>query len=147
MQALRGKLGWVITGTIHGLQYHTDISVNFVTCDKNLHEQVENFWKVEGFGTKSILKAGTVGEADCIRRDLVLYREGMRAVEILERTTKYTADEHYETGLLCRRDDVQLPNNRREAEIRLQSLRREFHRGPSLEEKYRATMEDYIARG
>ena len=47
----------------------------------------------------------------------------MRAVDILERTTKLSADDHCETGLLWRRDDVQLPNNRREAEIRLQSLR------------------------
>ena len=48
---------------------------------------------------------------------------------------------------MWRRDDVQLPNNRREAEIRLQSLRRKFHTDSSLPEKYRATMEDYIAKG
>ena len=68
----------------------------------------------------------------------------MRATDILEKTTKLTADQHYETGLLWRRDDVQLPNNRREAGIR---LKRKFHRDPSLEEKYRATMDDYIAKG
>ena len=147
LQALRGLLGWVITGTIHGSQNHRNISVNFVTCDKNLHDQVETFWKVEGFGTKGALKTRTVGGADCRRRDLILSREDMRAVDILERTTKVTADDHYETGLLWRRDDVQLPNNRREAEIRLQSLRQKFHRDSSLQEKYRATMEDYIAKG
>ena len=86
--------------------------MNFVTCGKNLHEQVEKFWKVEGFGTTSILKVKMEGEADCKRRDLVLSREDMRAVDILERTTKLTADEHYETELLWRRDDVRLPNNR-----------------------------------
>ena len=48
---------------------------------------------------------------------------------------------------MWRRGDVQLPNNRREAEIRLQSLRRKFRRDSSLEEKYRATMEDYIVKG
>ena len=67
-------------------------------------------------------------------------------MDILERTTKLTADGHYETGLLWRRDDVQLPNNRRETEIRLQSLRQKSHRDSSLQEKYRATMEDYIAK-
>ena len=147
LQALRGSLGWVITGTIHGSQNHRNISVNFVTCDKNLHDQVETFWKVEGFGTKGALKTRKDGGADCRRRDLILSREDMRAVDILERTTKLTADDHYETGLLWRRDDVQLPNNRREAEIRLQSLRRKFHTDSSLQEKYRATMEDYKAKG
>ena len=147
LQALRGPLGWVVTGTIHGSQNHRNISVNFVSCDKNLHYQVEKFWKVEGFGTKTTLKTRTDGEADCRHRDLVLSREDMRAVDILERTTKLTPNDHYETGLLWRRDDVQLPNNRREAEKRLQSLRRKFHKDPSLQEKYRTTMEDYIAKG
>lgn len=81
--------------------------MNFVTCDKNLHDQVE-FWKVEGFGTKGALKTGTDGGAGCRRRDLILSREDMRAVDILERTTKPTADDHYETGLLWRRDEVRI---------------------------------------
>ena len=53
LQALQGPLGWVITETIHSSQNHRNISVNLVTCDKNLHYQVEKFWKVEGFGTKT----------------------------------------------------------------------------------------------
>ena len=73
--------------------------MNFVTCDKNLHNQVEKFWKVEGFGTKTSLKTRTDGEVDSRHRDLTLSREDMRAVDILERT-KLTADDHYETGLL-----------------------------------------------
>ena len=147
LQALRGPLGWVITGTIHGSQNHRNFSVNFVTFDKNLHDQVETFWELQGFGTKAALKTKTDSGADCRRRDLILSREDMQAVDILERTTKLTADDDHETELLWRRDDVQLPNNRREAEIRLQSLRRKFHRDSSRQEKYRATMEDCIAMG
>ena len=69
LQALRGPLGWVITGTIYGAQNHRNISVNFVTSDKNLHDQVEKFWKVEGFGTKTTLKNRTDSGTDCRRRD------------------------------------------------------------------------------
>ena len=43
MQALRGPLGWVITGTIRGSQKHRDILVNFVICENNLYDQVEKF--------------------------------------------------------------------------------------------------------
>ena len=53
LQALRGPLGWVITGTIHNSQNHRNLSVNLVTCAKDIHDQVENFWKIEGFGTKT----------------------------------------------------------------------------------------------
>ena len=94
LQALRGPLGWVITGTIYGSQNHSNISVNFVTCAKNLPDQVETVWKVEGFGTKGVLKTRTDGGTDCRRRHLILSREEMRAVDILERTTKLTADDH-----------------------------------------------------
>ena len=94
LQALRGPLGWVITGTIYGSQNHSNISVNFVTCAKNLPDQVETVWKVEGFGTKGVLKTRTDGGTDCRRRHLILSREDMRAVDILERTTKLTADDH-----------------------------------------------------
>ena len=115
LEALRSPLGWVITGTIHASQNHRDISVNFVTCEKNLHDQVETFWKVEGFGTKNTFKARTEGDADSKRRDLILSREDMRAVDILTKTAKLNDDDHYETGLLWRKDDIQLPNNRRVA--------------------------------
>ena len=108
---------------------------------------METFWELQGFGTKGALKTRTDRGADCRRRDLILSREDIQAVDILERTTKLTADDDHETELLWRRDDFQLPNNRREAEIRLQSLRRKFHRDSSRQEKYRATMEDCIAMG
>ena len=41
--SLRGPLGWVVTGCINSSQNHGNISVNLVTCDKNLHYQVETF--------------------------------------------------------------------------------------------------------
>ena len=105
LQALHGQLGWVITGTIRGLQKHRDISVNFVTCEKNLHDQVEKFWKVEGFGTKSTLKAETKGDTDCKCWEYNLFREDMQAVDILNKTTTLNDEDHYVMGLLWRRDD------------------------------------------
>ena len=36
LQALRGPLGWVITGTIHSLQNHRNISVSFVKGGEKL---------------------------------------------------------------------------------------------------------------
>ena len=50
---LRGPLGWVITGTVQSKQTNKQIGVHFISCDKKLHDQVENFRKIEGLGTKS----------------------------------------------------------------------------------------------
>ena len=89
--------------------------MNFISCDKNLRYQVEKFWKVERFGTKTTLKIRTDDEADCRHGDHGLSRDDVRAVDILEGTMKLTPDNHYEMGLVWRRDDVQPSNNRREA--------------------------------
>jgi len=110
-----------------------------------LHDQVENFWRIERFGTKPVCKPRNE-EPVPKHRNHNLSREDMRAADILEKTTTLNYG-HYDTGLLRRREDIQLPNNPREAEMRLRSLKRKFHKDSDLEEKYRSTMNDYIAKG
>ncbi|CAB4008456.1 Hypothetical predicted protein [Paramuricea clavata] len=143
LQGQRGPLGWVITGTIDGVSTKTDISVNFTDRDKTLHDQIENFWNIEGYGTRAIRP----------RKDEErhLSTEGMskedeRAQKILDQTFTMK-DGHYETGLLWKADDTVLPDNRKQAEKRLESLKRRFRKEPSLEQKYRSVMEDYFKKG
>ena len=145
LHAQRGPLGWVITGTIMGSPNQKELSVNFTKCERKLYDQVEKIWRIEGFGTKPVCKPSNE-EPVPKHRNHNLSREDMRAVDILEKTTTLN-DGHYETGLLWRREDIQLPNNRRETEMRLRSLKRKFHKDPNLEEKYRTTMNDYVAKG
>ena len=144
LKALRGPLGWVITGTVKGIPCSKELAFNFTVCDKNLHEQIENFWKLEGFGTKSA--RGCSNDDESLYASHNLSREDKRAVDILQRTTKM-CEGHYETGLLWRKDDLQLPKNKPEAERRMRSLKRKFAREPDLETKYRAVMDGYIAKG
>ena len=72
--------------------------------------------------------------------------EDMRTDETLQRTTRLS-DGRYETGLLWRKEDVWLPNNRCEAERRRCGLKRKFSRDPDLEQRYRAVMNEYIGKG
>lgn len=53
---------------------------------------MENFWKVEGFGTRSILKSRSEVKVDRRYRDFNLFREDMRAVDIVEKITKFIVD-------------------------------------------------------
>ena len=76
-----------------------------------------------------------------------LSREDHRAVEILEETTKLTDDGHYQTGLLWKQSDIELPNNREQqeqAENRLMNLK--FKRHTNYEEIYGTTMNEYIKK-
>ena len=59
---------------------------------------------MEGFGTKSTLKAETKGDADCKCWDYNLIREDIQAVDILNKTTTLDDKDHYEMGLLWRRE-------------------------------------------
>lgn len=77
-----------------------------------------------------------------------LSREDHRAVEILEETTKLTDDGHYQTGLLWKQSDIELPNKREQhmeqAENRLMNLK--FKRHTNYEEIYGTTMNEYIKK-
>ena len=146
LKALRGPLGWVITGTVQGTPTSKEINVNFISYDKKLHEQVDNFWKLEAFRTQSIHECGADISDNKTPASHNLSREDMRTAEILQTTTKMS-EGHYETGLLWRNEEVKLPNNRSEAERRLWSLKRRFSRESDPEEKYRAVMEQYIVKG
>ena len=108
-----------------------------------LHDQIENFWNIEGYGTRAIRP-----KRDEERH---LSTEGMskedeRAQKILDQTFTMK-DGHYETGFLWKADDTVLPDNRKQAEKRLESLKRRFRKEPSLEQKYRSVMEDYFKKG
>ena len=53
----------------------------------------------------------------------------------------------YEVGLLWRSEDPILPNNRSQAEMRLQQLKKRFLHGPTFASQYEAVMNDYIEKG
>ena len=115
-------------------------------CEKNLRELVEDFWKLEAFGTQG---APQSWESEQVNRLSALHNwsvEDMRTVETLQRTTRLS-DGCYETGLLWHKEDVRLPNNRCEAERRRWGLKRRFSRDPDLEQRYRVVMNKYIGKG
>ena len=97
-----------------------------------LHEQVERFWALESHGFRS---DGTSNSL-----------EDERTLEILKITTKLK-DGRYEVGLLLRNDNPELPNNRVQAEKRLQQLKWRFQCSPEFAAQYKTVMNDYIDKG
>ena len=128
---------------MNGSSTKRNVCFNFTDCDKILHDQIENFWSIEGYGTRA--HRGASGE------EVEFSTEGMskedeRAQRILDRTFTMN-DGHYETGLLWKADDIVLPDNRKQAEKRSESLKRHLQKEPSLEQKYRSVMDDYLEKG
>ena len=143
LKGVRGPLGWVIMGTVLGA---SEMSVHFTSYNKKLYEQVDKFWNLEFFGTRADDKGRLETSVSNMSAPHNLSREDICAVEMLQNTTRMS-EGHYETGLLWRDKNVELPNNRSEAVRRLSSLRRRFSRDPELEERYRTVMEEYVAKG
>ena len=85
-----------------------NVCVNFTDCDKILHNQIENFWSIEGCGMRA--HCGASGE------EVEFSTEGMskedeHAQRILDEMFTMK-DGHYETGLLRKADDIVLPDNK-----------------------------------
>ena len=78
-----------------------ELNVNFTNCDKKLHEQLENFWNLEAFGTRNdyVARNQTDASEHTILASHNLSREDMRAVDMLQKTPRMCGG-HYETGLL-----------------------------------------------
>ena len=146
LKALRGPLGWVVTGVVEGHPSSKEISVNFTNCEENPRELIEDFWKLEAFGTQGAPGSREGEHVNRLSAPHNWSREDMRAVETLQRTTMLS-DGRYETGLLWRKEDVRLPSNRCEAERRMCSLKGRFSRDPDLKQRYSAVMKQYICKG
>ena len=103
----------VITGTLQGVPTSKELNVNFPNCDKKLHEQLENFWNLQVFGTRNgyFARNQTDTSEHTIMASHNLSREDTRAVGILQKTTRMCGG-HYETVLLWRNEELKLPNNR-----------------------------------
>ena len=100
LKALRGSLGWVVTGVVEGHPSSKEISVNFTNYEKNLRELVEDFWTLEeAFGTQGAPRSREGEQVNRLSAPRNWSMEEMRAVETLQRTTRLS-DGRYEKGLL-----------------------------------------------
>ena len=69
-----------------------------------------------------------------------------KALKILEDTVKHVGD-RYETGMLWRRRDVELPDNRAMAERCLRSSEKTQKHDDTLAKRYNEIIDDYVTKG
>ncbi|XP_058816283.1 uncharacterized protein LOC131679560 [Topomyia yanbarensis] len=133
--AVRTKLGW----TIYGPQCSDDTMVGFAghhivgeSKDQGLQELLRKYFTVEESGLAvTVLPEST---------------ENIRARKLLEQTTTRVG-ERFETGLLWKNDDPQLPDNYAMAVKRMQSLERKLSKNPELRQNVESQIKDYQNKG
>ena len=128
--AVKTIFGWTLFG---GRSTDQSITANFLSFEK-LEASVERFWEQESYGTTSKLSPA------------LLTKDEKRALKLLEEGTKLV-EGRCEVGLLWRKDEVQLDNNRCMAEKRLLSTEKRLEKFPEVKEIYHSKIEEYITLG
>jgi len=129
--AVKTVFGWTVQGPV-GRSQQAEAIVNFVK-DEALQESLDRFWKLDS--TENI--------AEDTKE---MSQEDMSAVSLMERTVKYE-DSHYEIAIPFKKQDVNLPDNRQAAEIRLHGLSKRLSHNAALHEKYSMNMQNLFDKG
>jgi hypothetical protein len=137
--AIKSCLGWSVLGNCNmsntnGSGPRLRSQLNYVVQDEvSLDKQLEHFWKTESYGLEKL-------------ESKPMSVEDQYAQRVIESTIS-KVDGHYQMGLLWKEQNPRLPCNRVVAEARLSHLKKRLQRDPELHNKYRAVIEDYMAKG
>lgn len=128
------SLGWVL----HGSDGSASRRVNFVTCthisarEDRLEKLVKDHFALEALGVKPRLPSTDI-EA--------------KAMDILKKTTRRLDNGRFETGLLWKNEDEEMPDNYKAAENRLRGIEKKLDKDASLKEEYGRQVKNLLDSG
>lgn len=140
--AVQTPLGWVVYGPTGMPGVSQQKSSQMLVVHESKHDRrqqedledlrntVAEYLEFESFGVKYPTKA-------------LLSKDDERALTLLSRTTQFV-DGHYQTGLLWKEDEGELPNNYETALRRLHGLRRRLSQRPGALQRYEEALMQYV---
>ncbi|XP_055848298.1 uncharacterized protein LOC129913548 [Episyrphus balteatus] len=134
--ATKTRLGWVIHGKCVEEANRSDKTHSFHVCECNdpeLRRLVKNFICDDNFGTHELKK-------------LMMSDDDARALNLLN-TRTVRKNGRFETTLLWKIDEFQLPDSYPMARKRLVCLQKRMQRDPVLAEKLNSKIDEYVRKG
>ncbi|XP_046643169.1 uncharacterized protein LOC124328443 [Daphnia pulicaria] len=135
-RGLRTAFGWCIAGPISSVA-NAQLKCNSLSltppADEDLANVINRFLLLETYEAKADVKA-PVG------------KEELRAIKILKETTRFLGD-RYESGLLWKNEDPNLPDNSESILARFFKLERRLILDENLGKRYSAAINEYISLG
>nr|XP_049464883.1 uncharacterized protein LOC120956082 [Anopheles coluzzii] len=138
--ASKTRLGWVVYGPCTNVRFTPESQrslLHVCSCDGSpddrLTAAVKEYFKLESIGISTSTNS-------------LQSKDDERALAILERETKLI-DGRYETGLIWRRDDPDLPCNKAAATKRYVCLKQKMSKDPVLSKAIQEKMQEYLAKG
>jgi hypothetical protein len=136
-RGLRTAFGWCIAGPISPSTVTTQLQCNSLSlplsADQDLADAINRFLLIETYEARSGAKA-PIG------------KEELRAINILNDTTKFVGD-RYESGLLWKSDEPNLPDNSGSVLNRFFKLERRLVADKNLGQRYSTAINEYINLG
>jgi hypothetical protein len=136
-RGLRTAFGWCIAGPISPSTVNTQLQCNSLSlplaADQDLADAINRFLLIETYEARSDAKA-PIGKED------------LRDINILNDTTKFVGD-RYESGLLCKSDEPNLPDNSLSVLNRFFKLERRLVADKNLGKRYSTAINEYINLG
>ena len=132
--AIPSLLGWTLIGPTVKVKEESTFNVRLNDeSDETLLLQVKNFWETDFADSISSSK-------------VAMSVEDERALAIMESSVRKVSG-RYQVALPWRQQPPHLPNNRVVAEQRLSLLKKRLLRDPEFFARYKAAVNDYIAKG
>lgn len=135
--AISTRLGWLLYGSMKGLPsveyYHYHICDCSAEYDKKLDNLIKRFYCLETSGISNTAK--------------ILSKDDEKAITILKKYTKQRADGHYETSLLWRNENVEMPDSYEMAKKRFLCLEKKLKSDKNLNDIFNKTIAEYLSKG
>ncbi|XP_055604694.1 uncharacterized protein LOC129752929 [Uranotaenia lowii] len=129
--AVRSHLGWSIYGPLNRSGSDMFVGCHNEYSNQDLHDQMREYFFAE--------------EPSLLVKHIPESKELERARAILDRTTVWV-DGRYESGLLWRSDDIQLPDSYAMARKRCDALERRLKNNPQLDLAVRQKIDSYLVK-
>lgn len=134
--AAKTKLGWLVYGPCSKADDREN-ALLYTRAEEQtleeLHQCVKDYYTTENFGVS-------------VLNNLPKSADEKRALEILE-TTTVRVGPRFQTGLLWRNDDTQLPDSRSMAMRRLRNVEDKMARDSTYAAMYKENIENYVKKG
>ena len=131
----RTNLGWCLHGDsgVGNLDSQTHFSLNIYNEDDDLHAIVKRIFSTEAFGVQVV-------------KTPLLSKEEQRARELMDTHSRQIGPK-WETCLLWKTDEVQLPESKAIALRALRGIEKKMDRDENFATQYCEKIEDYLAKG
>ena len=129
-------LGWALYGstTIPTLRNEDGFTLcHFEKFDDELHQLVKESFSTEAFGVK-------------VLNEKLRSKDDERALAVMTSTTRRVGD-HWETGLIWKRDDISMPDSKANAMKRLKSTETKMDKNPVFAKEYQNKIQSYLDSG